>query len=161
MTENIDEGLVFSLPLLSGEFGFGQLIARQDPIFYMVAYDVRSESPTIDEERLRLARPVLMGNFFDVLIRKGRWEAVRRSPVPAVPFPCSVIQIGSKFYVESWDRERRREATPLDIAVLRPRANHGPIILENALKAYFGLDPWKITFYPLKVENVARIANMF
>jgi hypothetical protein len=71
-----------------------------------------------------------------------------------------VIQIGSKSYVESWDHERRREATPLDIAVLRPRANHGPIILENALKAYFGLQSWESTFDPLKAENVARIANM-
>jgi hypothetical protein len=148
----IDEGLLFSIPLSEGMFGFGQLIVWQEPIFYMIAYDLRSESLGIaDEQELR---PILMGNFFDVLIRNGRWQPIRQLPVPKVVFPCFKIKIGDRFYVESWDRERKREATPDDLDVLKPRTDYGPIILENALKAHFGLVPWEIMFEPLRVENV-------
>lgn len=101
-----------------------------------------------------------MGNFFDVLIRNGRWQPVRRSAVPKVVFPCFKIKIGDKFYVESWDRQRKREATVDDQALLEPRTNYGPIILENALKAHFGFAPWENAFDLLKVEHVAMLSRI-
>jgi hypothetical protein len=160
MNKGIEPGLVFSVPLSKAVFGFGQLITWQKPIFYMAAYGVRSESPNVDEEDVARSRPVLTGNFFDVLIRNGRWKPVGRLPIPQVAFPCFKIRIGDKFYVESWDRSRKREATPGDLAVLRPRTDYGPIILENALKAHFGIQPWDPTFDPLKVENVVSVSKM-
>lgn len=158
MKQSIDEGLVFTIPLSETFFGLGQLIVWQKPIYYMVAYDLKSESPTIDEAQA--LRPVLMGNFFDVLIRNGRWHAIGKSPIPKVLFPCFKIKIGDKFYVESWDQLRKREAAADDLAVLQFRANYGPIILENALKAHFGIIPWERSFDPLKVEHVRNLSGM-
>lgn len=158
MRQNIDEGLIFCIPLSEKFFGFGQLIVWRKPIYYMVAYDLKSELPTIDE--VQELRPVLVGNFFDVLIRNGRWHALRKSPVPKVLFPCFKIKIGDRFYVESWDQLRRREATADDLAVLQFRTNYGPIILENALKAHFGIIPWEMSFDPLKVEYVRSLSGM-
>ncbi len=158
MKTSIEEGLIFSIPLSEKSFGLGQLIVWQKPIFYMVAYDLQSESRTIDEAQE--LRPILMGNFFDVLIRNSRWQPIRKSPVPKVEFPCFKIKIGDKFYVESWDRQRKREATPDDLAVLEPRTNYSPIILENALKAHFGIMPSESMFDALKVERIARLSRM-
>jgi len=158
MRMSIDEGLMFSIPLSEQTFGFGQLIVWQKPIFYMVAYDLRSESRSINETQE--LRPILMGNFFDVLIRNGRWQPIRKSPVPKVVFPCFKIKIGDKFYVESWDRQRNREATPADLAILEPRTDYGPIILENALKAHFGIMPSERMFDALRVEHITRLSTM-
>ena len=160
MKLNIDTGLVFAIRLLNEAFGFGQLVARQHPIFYMVAYDVQSGTPAIDNDVIRQSNPVLMGNFFDVLIRNGRWTPVQHSTPPVVPYPCFKIRIGDIFYVESWDRQRKREATEDEWTLLQPRSDYGPIILEDALNAYFGLRPWEATFEPLKIESVLPVSKL-
>ena len=64
----IETGLIFAIPLAKDVFGFGQLIAWQNPIFYMVGYDLKAESPTVSDSLIQAAKPILLGNFFDVLI---------------------------------------------------------------------------------------------
>jgi hypothetical protein len=158
MKMSIDEGLIFSIPLTEKTFGFGQLVVWQKPIFYMVAYDLQSESNSISESQD--LRPILMGNFFDVLIRNGRWHPIGQLSIPEVVFPCFKIKIGERFYVESWDKQRKREATQGDLEVLEFRTNYGPIILENALKAHFGIIPWERSFDPLKIDHVKSLSEM-
>jgi hypothetical protein len=157
----IEAGLVFAIPLDEKMFGFGQFLASQQPIFYMAAYDLRAESPYVDRNDLRKATPILLGNFFDALVRNGRWCAVRKQEMPKVPFPCFKIKVGDKLCVESWDRKRIREATPDEYATLQFRSNHSAIVLENALKAHFGLSPWLAKFDGLKVETVAKVSKVF
>ena len=154
----IDEGLMFSIPLGENMFGLGQLIAWQNPIFYMVAYNLRS--PSIEIEEASEFRAILVGNFFDVLIRNGRWQPIRKSPIPIIPFPCFKVAVSGKFYIESWDRKRTREASQNDLGILEFRTDYGPMILENALKAHFGIIPPDKMFDPLKIENVANVSKM-
>jgi hypothetical protein len=160
MNMAIDVGLVFSIPLAEKTFGFGQLIAWQRPIFYMAGYDLKSKSPDVNESDMRNARPVLFGNFFDVLIRNGRWLAIKQLETPKAPFPCFKVKIGEKFYVESWNRQQVREATFEECAILQFRTNRGPIILEKALKAYFGIAPWERR-YDCLTEAAVKSSNMF
>lgn len=160
MKRKIDDGLVFSIRLLNGKYGFGQLVNRQKPIFYMVGYDFQSDVPDIDDETLRHLKPLLLGNFFDVLIRNGRWIPVRHAAPPTVPYPCFKIKIGDTFYIESWDRERKREGTEAELSQLLPRSHYGPIILENALNASLGLGAWDKIFDALKVDAVSRVSGM-
>ncbi|HXL31808.1 MAG TPA: Imm26 family immunity protein [Bradyrhizobium sp.] len=74
----VNVGLVFAVPLADKMFGFGQLIAWQRPIFYVAGYDKRANSPDVDEGDIRKAKSILLGNFFDILIRNGRWQAIRQ-----------------------------------------------------------------------------------
>jgi hypothetical protein len=157
----IDPGLVFAIPLAEKTFGFGQLIAWQRPIFYMAGYDMKADSPDVNEHDMRKARPVLLGNFFDILIRNGRWLPIGKQETPKVPFPCFKIKIEDKFRVESWDRQQMREATSDECSTLQFRSNHSAIVLENALKAYLGLSPWEPRFDSLKVDAVAKSSRMF
>jgi hypothetical protein len=160
MRTEIEAGLVFAIPLANGAFGFGHLVARQRPIFYMMAYDVQSATHNIDDDALQRVRPILMGNFFNVLIRNRRWPPVRHLTPPVVPYPCFKIKIGDAFYVESWDRHLQREATEVELAQLGYRRNCGPIILENALNAHFGLGPCETTFEPLTAEAVSAVSEV-
>lgn len=151
----IEVGLVFAIPLAENVFGFGHLIAWQPPIFYMVGYDLKAESSNVPDSVIQQARPVLLGNFFDTLIHNGRWLPVKNLATPDVLFPCFKVKIGDKFYVESWDRKRKREITPIECDSLPFRTNYSPIILENALKAYFGLGSWNAKLFDnLKAESV-------
>jgi hypothetical protein len=161
MNMAVDVGLVFSIPLAEKTFGFGQLIAWQRPIFYMAGYDLKSESPDVNEPDMRNARPVLFGNFFDVLIRNGRWLTIKQLETPKAPFPCFKVKIGDKFYVESWDRQQVREATFEECTILQFRTNRSAIILENALKAHFGLAPWEPRYDSLKAESAVKSSKMF
>ena len=157
MNSKIDVGLVFAIPLAERSFGFGQLIAWQRPIFYMAGYDLRSESPHVDEREIRNARPVLFGNFFDILIRNGHWQPIMQLDSPNAPFPCFKVKVGDRFYVETWDRRQLREATTEECASLQFRTNNSAMVLENALKAYFGLRAWEPKWFDsLKAEVVAK-----
>jgi hypothetical protein len=78
----IDSGLVFAVPLAEKTFGFGQLIAWQRPIFYMTGCDMKAHSPDVDEQDIRSATPALLGNFFDILIRNGRWLPIGKMETP-------------------------------------------------------------------------------
>jgi hypothetical protein len=162
MSVKIDVGLVFAIPVAEHMFGFGQLIAWQRPIFYMAGYDVTAESPGAIEGAMKFARPILLGNFFDILIRNGRWLPIKRLETPKVPFPCFKVKIGDKFYVESWHKQQKREATSEECAILQFRTNNSAIVLEDALKAHFALRPWEPNWFDcLKAEAVARSSNMF
>src|SRR5262249_31419094 len=143
----------FAIPLAEKTFGFGQLIAWQRPIFYMAGYDMKANSPDVNEQDVRKATPALLGNFFDILIRNGRWLPIGKMETPKVPFRCFKIMIENKFRVESWDRQQMREATSDECSALQFRSNHSAIVLENALKAYFGLSPWESRFDSLKVDT--------
>jgi hypothetical protein len=162
MSIAVDVGLVFAVPLAEKAFGFGQLIAWQRPIFYMAGYDLRSESPYVSEREIRNSRPVLFGNFFDILIRNGRWLAIMQLETPNTPLPCFKVKIGDKFCVESWDRQRMREATSEECATLQSRSNQSAIVFENALKAHFGLHPWDPKWFDsLKAEAVVKSSKLF
>jgi hypothetical protein len=161
MNNAINSGLVFAIPLAEKTFGFGQLIAWQRPIFYMAGYDMNADSPDPNGQDITRAAPALLGNFFDILIRSGRWLPIGKMETPKVPFPCFKIRTEDSFRVESWDRQQMREATSDECSALQFRSNHSAIVLENALKAHFGLSPWEPRFDSLKVDAVAKSSRMF
>jgi len=157
----IDSGLAFAIPLSDGTFGFGQIIAKQSPICYMVGLGIRRDRPELIEEELVMHQVVLAGNFFDVLIRNGRWLKLGKfSPIRDVPFPCYKVKIGDKYYIESWDMKSKREASPSEVSVLGNRSNHGPIILEKALLGHFGIAPWDPSCDAFAIANVEKVARM-
>jgi hypothetical protein len=161
MNSKIDVGLVFAIPLAERSFGFGQLIAWQHPIFYIAGYDLRSESPHAEEREVGSARPVLFGNFFDILIQNGRWQPIMQLDPPDTPFPCFKVKVGDKFYVETWDRRQMREATSEECASLQFRRNNSAMVLEDALKAYFGLRAWESKWFDsLRTEVVAKSSKV-
>ncbi len=160
MKPKIEPGLIFAIRLLNGKYGFGQLIAKQRPIFYMAAFDIQREAPVIEDSVIQQSRPVFLGNFFDVLIRNGRWVPLQQTTPLQAPRPCFKILIDGAYYVESWDRQRQRKASDAEVARLQPPSNYGPILLEYALNAFFGLSPWEAYFEPLKADRVAEFSGL-
>jgi hypothetical protein len=156
----IKPGLVFAVPLGDGSYGFGQVIEKQGPIYYMAGLDVRKEMPELSQDEFALTKPVVAGNCFDVLLKNGRWTPIGVLPLRTdVPFPCFKVKIGEHFYLESWDRKERRQASSDELHRYGFRTNYGPIMLEHALQAHFGLRSAAANLEALKVENIAKAAN--
>ena len=138
-------GDIFQIPLGDDQVGFGQIVAKCNPICYMVAFDLvaHKDAPAVVEQIL--ASPIIfLGNFFDSLIKIGEWKVIANAKpdLGKIPFPCYQVEIEGKVYVESWDAELRRPATLMEIELLDRPNNNGPAFLQDAVKAHFGKVPY-------------------
>ena len=155
MNSKIAEGLVFAVPLGDGTFGFGQLIAERNPIFYMAGYDLRKDSNSVTEEEISNSSVIVLDNFFDVLLRNGRWQPVTKMAIPDVPFPYYKVVISGQFWLENWKGDESQLADE-DHARFTFRKDIGPIRFENALKAFFDLIPFEEKFEELEIASVFK-----
>jgi len=153
-------GLVFALPLADQCYGFGQIVARQDSVYYMAGFDHISEKPELPPDLLPGLRPVFLGNFFDILIRNGRWISIGVQPVGEFPFPCYKVKIGDHFYIENWEGIRLRVGSARDLDRVTFRTYTSPITLEDALRFHAGLGPHHTFYDPLRWENVVNSSKV-
>ncbi len=142
-------GNVFTVPVNEKQIGYGHVIARFEPVYYMVAYDRVSSINQSSHVREITNSPILfLGNFFDNLISMGHWKVIGNEPpeLSRIPFPTYKVQIGNQYFIETWDGAKRRLATPEEILLMDFRDSSGPICLEKALQAYFDNGPWDTFF---------------
>ena len=146
------EGIGVLIPLGDGRCAPAHLIKKDAPIFFMVAYDIAaSRQEIVSADWLSFGPAIFEGNFFTVLIERGRWENVGLRPIsPAVRTPSYIVMINGVPHLEDWDRECMRVAANEDLTRFSFRANHGPIMLENALRAHFGTGPSKDAYVQLR-----------
>ena len=159
-------GDVFEIPVDADRVGFGQIVARKlgpNPDLVVVFDHVSSPSTQCTAEKLSniVEKPILyVANTFDVLIKNGTWKVIGNTiPVlDRVPLPCYKVGSGhiGRIAVESYDAKKRRVATKDEIAFLDNRSSIGPIRLEKALKAKFGLLPWSPNFDRLTLGHVRK-----
>ncbi len=77
-------GDVFSISLAPDKAGYGQVIAGERIVFYMVAFDYTTaviREP--DLEAITGSPIVFAGNFMDGFIKRGNWQVVgNKTPLP-------------------------------------------------------------------------------
>ena len=159
----IKEGQIFSIKLADRVYAFGQVIRKGEACYYMAAFDLTTESPAaFDLESLSSAKVLFLGSFFEGLIKNNRWTVVAEAPVRTVPYPCYRVLIAGDWIVESWDRRKKAILSKQSAEQFPFRAEHGAILLEEALQYHFGykeIYPYLEKFMPeIDAEYVARIA---
>jgi Immunity protein 26 len=157
MRKRIRIGDVFQIPVSETQIGFGQVVAQNKPIYYMIAFDFISDGKSaVNIEDVVNAPMIFAGNFFDGLFRTGDWKVVGNVNVKieVVPFPCFKIYMEGKDYVESWDGTRRRLATPEEAKLLDNSTNYSALWLQEAVQAYFGAIPNDRQYDPLRIGHV-------
>lgn len=155
----LKSGDIFSVPIEPNLIAYGQILAKNKPVFYMAAYDYLSEPDAPLNVDVIISKPILfLGNFFDSLFKTGQWKVVGNSKLDLskIPFPKYKVQIEENYFVESWDMCHRRQATPHEIMLLDFRRHIGPIVLENAIKAYHKKIAWNHLFDSLTYEHVLK-----
>jgi hypothetical protein len=142
-------GDVFLIPLDELSAAGGQVIAiRENEELYIAVMDRRIDASESNPECAIAGNPVLLTLSFDAKLANGQWpiignlsEAVYRYPQPA--FKINHAGIMS---IESRDKSVRRPATKAELEVLRNRSIASPMIIEDAIKAYFGLGEWSESY---------------
>jgi hypothetical protein len=76
-------------------------------------YEMKVDSPDVNEHDMRKARPVLSGNFFDMRIRNGRWLAIGKQETPKVPFPFFKIKTNASFASKAGTDSRCAKRHPM------------------------------------------------
>jgi hypothetical protein len=150
-------GDIFTVPISDNKMCYGQVVAACDPIYYMIAFDfVSGQSESAEIQKIVSLPILLLGNFFDTLIKMGEWKVVANTMpnLIRIPFPLHQVQMDGNTFVESWDGAHRRLATPEEARLLDRPANFGPVWLEDALKAHYGLGPDDPEFRKFQLDYV-------
>lgn len=160
----IKEGMVFGVPMPNNTFAVVQLIRKDKPIFYMAGFDlvVSDESP-FEPMKLKNAKVLFLGNFFDSQIVAEHWRFLGLAPIQQVPFPRTRVLITGQWIVESWDKTKQVVMMMPEAARFPFRSNCGDMLLQKALLNYHGfleIDEFMSKNIPeIKAAFVAEIAE--
>jgi hypothetical protein len=155
-------GDVFRVPISEEECGFGQILAKyKGGMLLMVVFSQkgkRHECPAIEE--IVSSRPLFVSNSLDAKIWHGDWPIIGNvlPDVERLPLPKYKVRIGQEMYVETYDAKRARPATQAELSRLMFRECVAPVLLEDALKAYWGFGEWEESFDSLKAEAALQCA---
>lgn len=142
-------GDVFTIPLGGGRYYLAHVMAdhglNQN---YVVVFDVVVDDRDRAIDGLQGATPVFSALVLDTLYTEGRWDVIGRSdgdPNRYLP-AYRVSTAPDEWYAESFDARRRRLASVVEIEALPLRTTWSAAVLQRAVRAREGLEPWLDVF---------------
>jgi Immunity protein 26 len=159
-------GDVFSVPLDDERVGSGQIVATygKDAYFFALFERAYARDEQLDLEQAVRAPVALLALSFDAKIAVGDWVVVGNQPVADdVPLPAFKEMVGGPDRVDVVDfsGERRRRAQGEEAEWLPNRTIVAPALLEKALRAKHGLEPWNDAYAALEPSPLATTARLF
>lgn len=159
-------GDVFSISLGDGTAAVGQVVSSYLASYYVVLFDFVAPE---DEVGSRIsdaleAKTLFGGLTFDALFRPGRWQTLENRAVDSKRY-LPAYKIGASdlgnFRVEDFKGKRSRVASGFETENIPFRKTSAPIILERAMKAHLGLEPWHAAFDGVRVNDIVTSAELF
>lgn len=134
----IKAGMVFGLGLPDGRLALIQLIKKDAPIFYMVAFKhLLSAASDFTPSELSSAVPLFLGNFFDNMITTDQWVFLGTAPISDVPFPLTRILVNGTWHIEDWERKKVAEMNLEDAQRFPLRSDHSGVVMQRAILHHF------------------------
>jgi hypothetical protein len=156
-------GDVFSIPLDDERVGYGQIVHRWGKSgghFYFAVFDgahPRDEDVELDAV---LSEPLaFLALSMDPLLVNGHWRVVGNRDVDPEGFPWPDYREGVSpgvFEIVDYTGQRRRRATEREAEKVPFRTVVAPILVEDALKARYGLVPWDHGYDKLRPPDHAQ-----
>lgn len=140
-------GDVFLVPLDETSAAGGHVIdIRENAEVYLAVFDQRVSLNETNSLVALSGKPALLALTFDAKFWHGNWPIIGNQihTVDQYPEPAYKIKHAGVMSVESRDKSIRRPASPHDLEILQFRSVAAPIIIENAIKAQFGIGEWDI-----------------
>lgn len=160
-------GDVFVIPTGDGRGGLGQIVATYlKKSYYFVMLDwIVSEDPSEEEIAKAMSGQVLLlALSFDAKLRAGHWKIVGHAPVdPKIPLPAYKEAVGTPwtFEIVDYSGSRRRSARLDEADSIPNRSIVSAAVLEKALRAHLGLEPWHEAYDELRPEGRPTTAELF
>jgi hypothetical protein len=160
-------GDVFSVPIDDTRVGVGQVVATEedDAAQYLAIFDAVAPNPDlIDIDQALQERLIFLALSYDGKLYNGHWAIVGNRPVAErIPLPAWREANLSKGEVDvvDYSGRHRRPASEAEADLLRDRHYYAPAILERALRAKHGLEPWQQRYSDMAPDEVATTRRMF
>lgn len=120
------------------------------------------ESVGLAGEKL-LSQPVLGSWTNDAEVFKGRWQVLGEQPIAPSRFrePSYRVLVNGSEMIESFDGSARRPIRHPDDDHLTSRKTRSPLLVEDAVRAFYGLGQWQTYYepmliYPARPQTVGR-----
>lgn len=151
-------GDVFLIPLDDASAVGGHVIAiRENEELYVAIMGRRLPRNENDPEVAIGGEPVLLTLSFDAKLSNSDWPIIGNlaDAVDRYPHPAFKIKHAGTMSIESRDKSVRRPATKDELDVLQNRSVASPMIIEDAIRAYFGLSEWSESYNKRRAEYAA------
>lgn len=148
-------GDVFLIPLDQNSAVGGLLLAVRDSAeLYIAVFNRRILRNEADLKTAICGDPVLLTLTFDAKLFHGDWPVIGSlvesvSHYPEVNFKVKHAGVMS---IESRDKLKRRPATSAELQVLEYRSVASPAIIEDAIRAHFGIGEWSESYEKRRAE---------
>ena len=141
-------GDVFAIPLGNGKYGYGQIVGGGQPKTYVI-YDITADKhPDVND--IVSKKIIFFTHTVDVQIEDGVWHLIGKIEVPEnIRFPEYIVDTPNGYFVTNFEGELLRPANPSEKELLKTRKSVSPSIIEDAIKAQYGIEEW----YPY-LENI-------
>jgi len=156
-------GDVFLIPLDETSAVGGHVIAiRENEELYIAIMGRRLRRDESDPEVAIAGDPVLLTLSFDAKLSNGEWPIIDNlaGAIDRYPHPAFKIKHAGTMSVESRDKSVRRPATADELEVLQNRSVASPMIIEDAIRAYFGLGEWNESYNKRRAEYAAASSEL-
>jgi len=164
VSQRLAVGDVFLIPLEGTVATVGQIVSTYLSAYFLATFDeiTETDSPLVDRP---LASPVVfIALALDAKLALGHWPIVARRPVADdIPLPAFKESVGSSERIRVVDHSgtRHRPATPKEAGILRNRTIIAPAVLERAVRARLGLEPWLDAFDELIPDRACTTDRLF
>jgi hypothetical protein len=159
------EGDVFLVRVDAGRRAVGQVVGTYKRQALFMAVYGRLLHSSEDEIHMSLESPLdFLALSFDAKIAVGDWPIVGRHPIPdhvVLPAFKEAIDTPENIYVVDASGSKRRPATPDESLRLRNRTIVAPAVLEHAIRARHGLEPWREEFDALVPDLEMTTPRLF
>jgi hypothetical protein len=142
-------GDVFLVPLGDGASAGGQVIAiREREELYIAIMDRRLSSSTCDPKLAIAGDPAFLTLTFDAKLANRDWPIIGNcvNTIERFPHPSFKIKHAGVMQIESRDKQTRRLANLHELSLLHYRSVGSAMIIQDAVRAFFGVGPWVETY---------------
>jgi len=161
----LEVGDVFSVPIDDSRVGVGQVVAAYGKSAeYFAIFDAVAPDPaSIDIDQALRARVIFLALSNDAKLYARHWIVVGNRPVAEdMPLPAwrEVFSIEGRVDVVDYSGTRRRSAHESEAELLADRKFVAPMLLEDALRAKHGLEPWREYYSDMAPNEMTTTARL-
>jgi hypothetical protein len=149
-------GDIFSIKIDSSRYAFGQVVFA-DIVGLNIIFDIISDQCPLLEEVIKTPI-ILIGYTTYNFIANGEWRIVGNANIPTnLHYPKHIAETyingELKTMLYSHDHKQLGEASEIEKRLLKNHKSYSPKVIEEAIKAWFGLLPWQVYYDELLYRN--------
>lgn len=158
----VKEGDVFLIPIDAERAAGGQVIDAWSDELYVAVFDGVVAPGFQDAAAIVNSEPIFLTLTLDAKLWHGDWPVIGniQESRRRVPQPMFKVRHSGQIYVESRDRAVFRPASEREATELRYRTVSSPAVIDEAVKAHFGVGDWNLNYGDLRSDYASSSSKM-